>query len=1748
MTNGNPTLTNPYVGPRRFEQEESKFFFGRDEEIKILSGLVVAHQLSLFYAQSGAGKSSLLRAGLLPRLTRKIQVGSNDDAYLDQSMAVLPIVTVGRGVPPSTSEPIRNIFSFSAQLTLLPSADPNDLAVLTLVDALDILLNDGIPAGAIWEPAQERNGRRRPPLLKPDVTLLIIDQFEEIFTVYPERWHEREAFFRQVADALSKFRTLHILFAMREDYLAELTPYAHLLPDGLRHRFRMERLRKAGALLAVTQPALAAEPSRTFAPGVAEELVNNLRRMQRSQRSQRLPQAQPASAAAPAAPMATEGEYVEPVHLQIVCRDLWAGLPADRTEIQARDLQDLGDVDQALTNFYENTLARVVAETAISERTLRRWFTEELITPARTKALVYRDDERQETAGLPNAAVDLLQNAWLIRSDMRGGDVWYELAHDRLVEPILAANLHWASNYDNPVAAAYARWVANKSPDLLLRDQALAAAETYARQQPREVTDDETQYLKDSRREWDNEQAAARNQAARRRTLLATGGVVMLLLAGLTLYAFWQADQATRAANIAFTRQLLAQASQAYGANPLLGLRLALEADAHLTQPEPLLRSQILSQTLDYLAQGKIATLATNATRFMDVPDTPWFITKVNAQKGGDELRRKADGALMSALAGSVSSIELVSETSPFFVVRYESDVKSELRRKADGALVPALAGSVSGVELESEEFPFFVVHYDGDVKNELRRKADGALVSALAGAVSGVGLVSEASSCFIVVYEDGVKSELRRKADGVLLAKLTGAGSWIHPINNEEYPLFVVLYEDGVKSELRRTADCALVSALAGSVSFVYPVSETSPFFLMSYEDGVKSELRRRADGVLLAKLTGTVSWAHPIGEEFSFFMVRYNGEVKSELRRKADGALVAGLTGSVRLFYSELPWRQWSVELVSETSPFFIVSYDGGVKSELRRRADGVLLAKLTGVVRSVELVSEEFPFFVVHYDGDMKSELRRKADGALVPALAGSVSSIELVNEEFPFFVVHYESDVKSELRRKADGALVPALAGSVSGVELVSKEFPFFVVHYDGDVKNELRRKADGALVLTLAGSVSWVELESEEFPFFVVHYDGDVKNELRRKADGALVSALAGSVTGVELVSEASPFFVVIYPSDTPGELRRKADGVLISPLADSVYWVNTFRDTSPYFAVGYWGDTPIELRNKADGALVPGLAGTVLRVDPISDAFPYVVVDYKGNTPSELRNKVDAARVITLTGSVREIDTISAAFPYFVVDYFEVDTQRELRRKADGALVLGMAGSVDRVDLISDISPYFVVYYADYMPAELRNKVGGALVSGLAGAVAWVDPISAAVPYFVVRYRGDMPSELRHKADAERVIMLAGAVDEVDTISDTFPYFVVTYEDDTPRELRRKADGMFITEWVATIDANEYATLGYFFVERSDNRHTELWQLDPPKRLTDLGIGLPWKDGVLPAELLLFNVEEQTLAIRYEDGRAYLFDLAWLAETQERTTGEGAGNSAMPALTCLPFATHPFTETLLQKDEYLGERPTLTCPEPLRLVEQGRHAARQLDVDKAKAFFQAAIDQDPTLALEPETTAAQLAAQSLVRQGNLLLWQSKLDEAATKLAEARGYDPTIAIDTVLQRLIAAQLSAGQASLTEQQIVSATLRFDALVALEETFGVGTLDQTTKVAVAQAYITIGETLAQAGNAAEATAAFAKAQALDPALTLDPVAEVTRLAPTPTATAPPSPLATPTPVAVSPLVTATTTVAVE
>jgi hypothetical protein len=444
MMTGSREAALPYVGPRAFEASEHQFFYGREEEIEILEGMVMSRRAVLFFAQSGAGKSSLLKAGLQPRLTRQETLGWGRYQRTYQKMRVLPVLSVGGEIPGGMLEPVENVFVFSALFSLHPAGNPQQIA--------QVKLWEGLEAHFLETTQQERD-----LYISQDEssTLIIFDQFEELFTHHLARWQEREGFFIQVAQALEKYPGLHVLFSMREDYIAELTPYAHLLPDQLRPRFRMERLKREAALLAVTEPARSA--GRFFAEGVAESLVDNLRR------------SQPGSAGRQAGngTLARLGEYVEPVHLQLVCSQLWQKLPAGKTLIRAGDVQDFGDVDKALSDFYETALAAALSGNRVSERRLRVWFDKKLITPARTRGLVYRD--QAETEGLSNEIVDLLKDAYIIRASIRGGDTWYELAHDRLVEPILSANRAWLAKHRNPLSTFVQAWLdSGKQPEKLL--------------------------------------------------------------------------------------------------------------------------------------------------------------------------------------------------------------------------------------------------------------------------------------------------------------------------------------------------------------------------------------------------------------------------------------------------------------------------------------------------------------------------------------------------------------------------------------------------------------------------------------------------------------------------------------------------------------------------------------------------------------------------------------------------------------------------------------------------------------------------------------------------------------------------------------------------------------------------------------------------------------------------------------------------------------------------------------------------------------------------------------------------------------------------------------------------------------------------------------------------------------------------------------------------------------------------------
>ncbi len=492
---------NPYVGPRPYARADRHKFYGRNREARDLLALILAERVVLFYAPSGAGKTSLLNAKIIPALE-------------EEGFWVLPTVRVGSELPPGVSDAeIANIFVFNTLMGLSgEAADPAPLRT----QSLQAFLEAQIAA---------REGDDDP------LPILIFDQFEELFTTHRHRWHDARDFFIQVRQALQAIPTLGVVFAMREDFVAEMDAYAVLLPRRLRARFRMERLGPKGALEAITRPA--EQAGCRYEPGAAEWLVENLRQIKTYRRH------------ADAEERAL-GPYVEPVQLQVICHRLWEQLPEQPDQlIQKEEILQYGDVDRALIDFYEGALRDAVARTGVSEYRLRRWFGERLITPLGTRGLVLRGDE--ETEGIPNEAVDILDRHYLIHAEMRGGARWYELTHDRLIDPILESNRRWEEAHETPLRRTAREWAATRNDLLLYRGALLREAQAWAEANPDLLTEEEAAFLKAS---WEKERFRARLRRIRR-ALTATGLALSLII---TFLAWW----AIRQSLIARSRELAA--------------------------------------------------------------------------------------------------------------------------------------------------------------------------------------------------------------------------------------------------------------------------------------------------------------------------------------------------------------------------------------------------------------------------------------------------------------------------------------------------------------------------------------------------------------------------------------------------------------------------------------------------------------------------------------------------------------------------------------------------------------------------------------------------------------------------------------------------------------------------------------------------------------------------------------------------------------------------------------------------------------------------------------------------------------------------------------------------------------------------------------------------------------------------------------------------------------------------------------
>jgi tetratricopeptide (TPR) repeat protein len=461
---------NPFVGPRPFDRAHRSLFFGRESELSELVSLILSSPVVLLYAPSGAGKSSLINAAVIPALEHKegfevfpvarlrgpvpddptpsdggnVYVASVMSNWVkelsDRKMKRAPAPGPRGPAPPKASEPPRPPGPRRPP-DARPTSEPTTLSSF-LKERRHLIGTDGEPAPRA----------------------IFFDQFEEIITAYPEHWRQREGFFRQVAEALEKDDLLRVVFAVREDFVGTIQPFARLLPDGFRTHFRLERLSPDSALEAIEGPLDKTE--RSFAPGVAQSLVSDLLKFRVDTGFGER--------------MEVDGEHVEPVQLQVVCRTLWSELDPEVSEISEEHRLRYGNVDRALSRFYAKAIGAAAERTGIEEKELRRWFETFFITSMNTRGTVYRTPG--STAGMPNAVIEELESRHLIHAEWRARARWYEISHDRLIGPILSSNHEFfrgpaAPEDDLVLKASFALARAESALSEGKSDEALKAAE-----------------------------------------------------------------------------------------------------------------------------------------------------------------------------------------------------------------------------------------------------------------------------------------------------------------------------------------------------------------------------------------------------------------------------------------------------------------------------------------------------------------------------------------------------------------------------------------------------------------------------------------------------------------------------------------------------------------------------------------------------------------------------------------------------------------------------------------------------------------------------------------------------------------------------------------------------------------------------------------------------------------------------------------------------------------------------------------------------------------------------------------------------------------------------------------------------------------------------------------------------------------------------------------------------------------------
>jgi WD40 repeat protein len=513
----------PYRGLQTFREEDAEFFFGRDGDVQRLIEKLKTTRFLGVLGPSGSGKSSLVRAGLLPALRRGPLPASDGWTIAVLTPGAHPLTALGARL-------LRLYHRNGMQKTV----DGLRRDSRTLQLATSLALAD--------RPASEH-------------VVWVIDQFEEVFTLCRDE-RERAQFFANLLHAASiPGGQSVVVLTLRADFYHRCAAYPELSQQIAAQQFLVSPLDADGLRQAVEEPA------RRVGLVLEEGLVATILEDVENQ-----PGALPL--------------------LEHALLELWERRRGGMLTLEGyRESGGVaGAIAKRADEIYTSFTPE---EQAIARRTLLRLTqpgegTEDTRRRATLGELVLHAGEEQAVEGVVRALVDA--RMLTTSGDGQADGRWIDVSHEALIRgwPRLR---QWLDEdragflVHRRLTEAAQEWERlDRDDGVLYRGARLAEAIDWKGRNEGALNELEREYLAASTSLRRREQAASR-----RRVRITVGGLAtaLVLIGAAAVYALRQSQDATEQREIALSRGRAASADTQHSADPELSVLLAIEALRH---------------------------------------------------------------------------------------------------------------------------------------------------------------------------------------------------------------------------------------------------------------------------------------------------------------------------------------------------------------------------------------------------------------------------------------------------------------------------------------------------------------------------------------------------------------------------------------------------------------------------------------------------------------------------------------------------------------------------------------------------------------------------------------------------------------------------------------------------------------------------------------------------------------------------------------------------------------------------------------------------------------------------------------------------------------------------------------------------------------------------------------------------------------------------------------------------------------